>query len=146
MKIKNTILIYFCLVQYPLFAQYFATEIGYKYKSTNHLSVGVSYRISEQYKKNPININASYVSDFERSNYICIGVQKRFKEIFEGGINLTTKDIELIVGLNFFNILKLNVGYTFYYQNYSSNQFTFGLNIAIAKKYSKYKDQFNFIK
>lgn len=134
-KYCTLILLFFSFIS---FAQGIALEAGYKYKYTNALATGLSYRVSKNNIKNPINLNVGVVTNFSNNNMISVGVQKRFKEFLEYGVNLTNKDLEPTFGVNFINLAKLNLGYSFAYAKNRNSGFTFGLTIAIAE--DKYYD------
>ncbi len=139
-KCLYSLIIYF--VSFLFNAQGFAGEIGYQYKYSNLLKIGLSYRMSDSKNENPLNVNCILNTNFKDSNLLLVGIQKRFLYIFEGGLNLSTSDVEPVVGLNFFNGIRFNIGYSFPYQPNmtNNNRFTFGLYLAIGSK--DYYDQF----
>lgn len=143
--LMNKLIILFLLLFFSSqfgFTQGFAFEAGYKNIKTNHLQVGVFYRISSKSHHNPWNVSAGLLTDFNQTNSLNVGIQKRFLEGFDIGFNLSKNYSEPTFGFNFLNILRINTGYSIPFEKNYFRGFTFGISISFGQH--DYYDELKF--
>ena len=132
-KLATTAILLFCCI--CVSAQKIALETGYKYVNGSNLQLGVSKRFVLVNQYNPMNINAAFITDFSQNKLISVGVQQRFKRDFEAGLNISNQYIEPVVGINFLNMAKLNIGYAGQEDDkYKNMMGTASLNFKPSKK------------
>lgn len=132
------LLILFFFIEYFSFAQGLALDFGYTYLNTSRLDIGLSYRLSKQSNKNPLNLNFIFQTNFSGKNQLIFGFQKRFLQGFESGINVSNDNWQPIVGINLFNFFKIRTGYCLPFHNSANKEFILNLTFSIGKK--KYYD------
>ncbi|WP_300670997.1 hypothetical protein [Soonwooa sp.] len=119
-------------------AQGFALNVGYNYMGKNAGFVGADYRISDS-RKPAINVGAgTYLTSVNHKFGVVPEVH--FNQVlgkesaFMYQVSVSSKNLKPSLGINIFNFLHLDLGYSFGYEKSKDFQgFALGLNFLLGQ-------------
>ncbi len=121
-------------------AQKFALNVGHNYPQKHTGYTGVEYRIdknSDSNKQGPLTLGIGAMMYGENGKFKAapeIHMQKTWMHFVSSQISVSTQNIVPSVGLSFFNLTRLQFGYSFPLQQSNFKGFYVGFHVLIGGK------------
>lgn len=139
---KKYIFLFFCLAGFSAtgFSQHkFALNAGYDKVGIHTGYLGAEYRIDGNEGENrhgPLNVGVGSYLYGRNGKFFAVPelhVNKTWKHVAVTELSVSTKNIRPSVGVSFFNLARMQFGYSFPVQKSSFKGFYFGFHILLGK-------------
>ena len=139
LKVSIYLAVFFCVGLVQVNAQKLAVSLGYEYFDKNAAFLGGEYRLDRNDLKNnhgPFSVGAGTYLYSKEGKFTIVPeahIQKTWWHVVSSEFSVSTQNIKPSAGLSFFNLFRVQFGYSFPFETSDFKGFYFGFRLNIGR-------------